>query len=109
MINRAGKDSCNGSLSYLFAVEAKQAERGRDYTRAEQLLREALKTLPGDRVYIINLATVLAKESKNDEALKLLEDAKKGCGDEVCRREYTNELNRQEQIGRILQRLKRKS
>ncbi len=107
IIDKTGKESYNADLAYLYAAEAKQAEKGRDYARAEQLLREALKILPGERARIINLATVLGKAGKPDEARTLLEDARKRCIDEPCRLEYTDELARQERIERIVNRLKR--
>jgi tetratricopeptide (TPR) repeat protein len=107
VIDKAGRESYNADLSYLYAAEAKQAEKERDYARAEQLLREALKILPGEHARIINLATVLGKAAKPDEARNLLEDARKRCIDEACRVEYTDELARQERIERIVKRLKR--
>ncbi len=105
-MDKAGMESYNDSLSYLYAAEAKQAERGRDYAQAEQLMRNAIKIHPGERAYIIGLAAILAKEAKSGEALKLLEEGRKGCGDETCRLEYSTELARQEQIERMIKRLK---
>jgi tetratricopeptide (TPR) repeat protein len=107
VIDKAGRGSYNGSLSYLYASEAKQAEKDSDYDRAEQLLREALQIIQGERTLIINLSRVLGKVAKPDEARKLLEDAGKGCSDETCRLEYADELARQERIGSILKRLER--
>jgi tetratricopeptide (TPR) repeat protein len=108
VIEKAGRVVYNTGLSHLYAAEAKQAEKSRDYARAEQLLREALKILPGEHARIISLATVLEKAAKPDEARKLLEEAKKGCSDETCRLEYADELVRQERIERIVKRLDRK-
>jgi thioredoxin-like negative regulator of GroEL len=107
VIDKAGRGIYNGNLSYLYAAEARQAEQDRDYVRAEQLLREALQIIQGERTLTINLSRVLGKMAKPDEARKLLEDAGKGCSDETCRLEYADELARQERIARILNRLKR--
>ena len=108
VIEKTGRDNYNANLSYLYGAEAKQAERDKDYARAEQLLREALKVLPGEHSRIISLADVLEREGKSDEARNLLKDAEKKCGDEACRQEYTAELERQEQIEQMLKRLEQK-
>jgi tetratricopeptide (TPR) repeat protein len=107
VIDKAGRGSYNASLSYLYAAEAKLAEKERDYNRAEQLLREALKITQAERTLIISLSRVLGKVAKPDEARKLLENAIKGCGDETCRLEYADELARQERVEWIVKRLER--
>lgn len=107
VIEKSGRENYNAGLSRLYAAEAKQAEKGKDYVRAEQLLREALKIIPDERTLIINLASVLEKEMKPDEARKLLEDARKVCRDEACRLEYADALTRQERIESIMKRLER--
>lgn len=107
-IDKASRDSYNAGMSHLYAAEAKQAESDKDYAHAEQLLREAINILPTERTHVFNLSRVLGKAAKYDEARKLLEDAKKGCGDEPCRLEYTDELARQERIEWMMKRLERK-
>jgi len=105
VIDRSGRDIYNAGLYHLYAEEAKQAEKGKDYASAEQLLREALKIIPGERELTINLANVLEKSEKPVEARKLLEDAIKGCRDESCRLEYADALARQDRIESIMKRL----
>lgn len=107
VIDKVGRNNFDTSMSYLYAAEAKQAEKSGDLPRAEQLLREALKLLPGEVGHNINLARVLGKTAKSGEARKLLEDARNRCGDETCRREYTDELARQDHIAQMVKRLER--
>jgi tetratricopeptide (TPR) repeat protein len=101
-IKRAGKEHYNSLLSYLYVAEAQEAENSGDLTRAEELSRESVKAGPNDRTLIINLSRVLGREAKFAEARRLLEDGGKGCGDETCRREYSDELARQGLIERMV-------
>ena len=105
MIDKTGSENYNSGLLRLYATEAKQAEREHDYMRAELLLREALKISPNERLLVIDLATVLEKIEKRDEAQKLLETASSNCSDEPCRRDYASALARQKQIEKIVDRL----
>jgi tetratricopeptide (TPR) repeat protein len=104
-IKEAGKHSYDILLSNLYAAEVQQVENSGDLPRAEELSREALEARPGEIVLIIGLTRVLGKEGKYAEARKLLEDGKKSCSDETCRKEYDVELNRQDLIERIVKRL----
>jgi Flp pilus assembly protein TadD len=105
IIAKTGSESYNSGLLTLYAAEAKKFEKERDYTRAEQLLREALTISPNERTVIINLASVLGKVEKPDEARKLLETASSNCNDEPCRNDYATALARQKQIEKIVDRL----
>jgi tetratricopeptide (TPR) repeat protein len=107
VMDKAGRSGYNGTLSFLYAAEARLAEKAGDYAHAEQLLREALKIVQGERTLTINLSRVLGKMAKPDEARKLLEEARNGCGDETCRLEYADELARQERIELMVKRLER--
>jgi tetratricopeptide (TPR) repeat protein len=104
-IKRAGKEQYDIVLSYLYAAEAQEAENSGDLPRAEELCREAVKARPNDRTVIINLSRVLGRETKFAEARRLLEDGGKGCGDETCRREYSDESARQDLIERMVKRI----
>jgi len=104
-IIRAGKEPYDTLLSYLYVAEAQQAEESGDLPRAEELSREAAKARPNERTLIINLTRVLGREAKFAEARQLLEDGAKGCGDEACRREYSDELARQDLIERMVKRI----
>ena len=101
-IKRAGKEQYDTILSYLYVAEAQEAEIRGDLARAEELSREAVKAGPRERTLIINLSRVLGREAKYAEARRLLEDGDKGCGDETCRREYSDELARQSLIERMV-------
>jgi len=104
-IKRAGREQYDILSSYLYVAEAQEAENNGDLSRAEELCREAVKARPNDRTLIINLSRVLGRESKYAEARGLLEDGRKGCVDETCRREYSDELARQDLIERIVKRI----
>jgi tetratricopeptide (TPR) repeat protein len=106
MIDKSGIETYNSGLSQLFAAEAIQAEKISDFTQAEQLLREALKIYPNERALIFNLASVLEKLEKPDDAHILLEAGSSGCQDETCRLDYAKELARHQQIENIVKRLK---
>ncbi len=105
MIAKTGSENYNAGLLGLYDTESRQAEKEHDYTRAEQLLREALIISPNERTLIIHLATVLEKVEKPDEARKLLETASSNCNDEPCRSDYATALARQKQIEKIVDRL----
>jgi predicted Zn-dependent protease len=68
-------------------------------------LREALTISPHDRLLTINLANVLEKGEKAEEARKLLETASSNCSDDACRSDYAAALARQKQIEKIVERL----
>jgi tetratricopeptide (TPR) repeat protein len=104
-IKRAGKEPYDALLSYLYDAEAQQAENSGDLPRAEELSREAVKARPSERTIVINLSRVLGREAKFAEARRLLEDGGKGCGDETCRKEYSDELARQDLIERMVKRI----
>jgi tetratricopeptide (TPR) repeat protein len=104
-IKKAGKEPYETLLSYLYVAEAQQAEGIGDVLRAEELSREAVKARPGERTLLINLTRVLGRETKFAEARRLLVDGGKGCGDETCRREYSDELARQDLIERMVERI----
>lgn len=104
-IKRAGKEQYDTLLSYLYVAEAQEAENRGDLPRAEALSREAVKAQPRERALIINLSRVLGREAKFAEARRLLEDGGKVCGDEACRREFSDELARQDLIERMVKRL----
>ena len=105
LIDKTGSEAYNAGLLRLYAAEARQAEREHDYVRAETLLREALKISPNEKVIIIDLATVLEKTGKRDEAHKILETASSNCSDETCRGDYASALARQKQIEKIVDHL----
>ena len=48
---------------------------------------------------------MLGREAKFAEARRLLEDGGKRCGDETCRKEYSDELTRQGLIERMVKRI----
>jgi len=104
-IKKAGKEHYDILLSYLYVAEGQEAENSGDLPRAEGLCREAVKARPNDRTLIINLSRVLGREAKFAEARRLLEDGGKGCGDETCRREYSDESARQDLIERMVKRI----
>ncbi|MGD0584315.1 MAG: hypothetical protein ABSA86_00870 [Oryzomonas sp.] len=104
-IKRAGKEPYDALLSYLYDAEAQQAENSGDLPRAEELSLEAVKARPSERTLVINLSRVLGREAKFAEARRLLEDSGKGCGDETCRKEYSDELARQDLIERMVKRI----
>jgi tetratricopeptide (TPR) repeat protein len=106
VIAKTGKEAYNNALANLYTAEAIQAEKVSDYTRAEHLLREALIISPEERAIIFNLASVLEKMEKPDEARKLLETASTGCRNETCRLEYSDLLARQKQIESIVKRIR---
>jgi tetratricopeptide (TPR) repeat protein len=105
IIKRAGKENFETLLSYLYVAEAQEAENSGDLPRAEALYREAVKAGHNDRTLMINLSRLLGREAKFAEARRLLEDGGKGCGDETCRREYSDELTRQCLIERMVKRI----
>jgi tetratricopeptide (TPR) repeat protein len=105
VIDRSGRDNYNAGLARLYAEESRQAEKGKDYTRSEQLLREALTIIPGERWLTIYLADVLEKLERPSEARKLLDDARQWCRDEACRVEFTEAIARQDRIESIVKRL----
>jgi tetratricopeptide (TPR) repeat protein len=105
ILDSNGQNNYNASLSYLYAAEAEVAEHDKDYPGAERHLREALSILPAEHTHIINLSRLLGKMNKGPEALQLLEDARKGCQDEPCHQEYTDEITRQKQIESLMDRL----
>ncbi|MDR3579579.1 MAG: hypothetical protein P4L44_06430 [Oryzomonas sp.] len=104
-IKRAGKEQYDILLSYLYAAEAQESENSGDLPHAEEFCRKAVKARPSDRTLIINLSRVMGREAKFAEARSLLEDGGKGCGDETCRREYSDELARQDLIERMVKRI----
>jgi tetratricopeptide (TPR) repeat protein len=104
-IKRAGKEPYDALLSYLYDAEAQQAENSGDLPRAEELSREAVKARPSERTLVIDLSRVLGREAKFAEARRLLEDGGKGCGDETCRKEFSDELARQDLIERMVKRI----
>jgi tetratricopeptide (TPR) repeat protein len=106
LIDKTGRETYNFGLSQLFVAEAIQAEKIGDFTQAEKLLREALKINPNERALIFNLASILEKLDKPDDAHKLLETGSSGCQDETCRLDYAKELARHQQIESIVKRLK---
>jgi tetratricopeptide (TPR) repeat protein len=104
-IKKAGKEQYDILLSYLYAAEAQEAENSGDLPHAEELCRQAVKARSNDRTLIINLSRVLGREAKFAEARSLLEDGGKACGDETCRKEYSDELVRQDLIERMVKRI----
>jgi len=108
-IKRSGKEPYDALLSYLYAAEAQQEASDGDLSRAVDLLREAVKAEPGDRSLMIELTRVLGKKGKTAEARKLLEGGRKDCRDESCRREFADEIARQEMIERMVKRLETRS
>ena len=108
-IKSAGREAYDTLLSYLYAAEAQQEENSGDFSRAEELSREALKSRPGERTLIIALTRVLGKEGKSSEARNLLEVGRKGCSDEACRQEFADEVARQDMIEQMVKRLERNS
>ena len=104
-IKRAGKEQYDTLLSYLYAADAQEAENSGDLPRAEELSRKAVMTGHRDRALIINLSRVLGREAKFAEARTLLEEGAKGCNDEACRKEYTDEAARQGLIERMVKRI----
>jgi|GEM_PF-2678576 len=104
-MERAGREAYGTLLSYLYTAEAQEAGKSDDLPRAEELSREAVKARPGERTFIIDLTRVLGREAKFAEAKRLLEDGGKGCADEACRRDYSDELARQDLIERMMRRI----
>jgi Flp pilus assembly protein TadD len=65
----------NNDLGYMWA------DRGRNLEKAEQMIREALKSSPESPVFLDSLGWVMYKGGKFEEAVRMLQDATKAAPD----------------------------